>query len=111
VYENSWTPETAETATLPRITFKNEVNNTPMSSVWMTDASYLRLRNIEIGYTVKRIPFLSSSSSVRFYVNGSNLLTFSAFEGNDPENKGGGYRNTVSYPVLKLYNIGLKVDF
>lgn len=111
VYENSWTPETAETATLPRITFNNEVNNQPMSSVWQVDASYLRLRNIELGYTVERLPFISSTANMRIYVNGSNLLTFSNFKGNDPENKGGGYENTVSYPMLKLYNIGLKVNF
>jgi TonB-linked SusC/RagA family outer membrane protein len=111
VHDNSWTPETAETATLPRITFKNETNNTVMSSVWMVDASYLRLRNVELGYTIDRLPFISSTANMRIYINGSNLFTFSKFEGNDPENKGGGYENTVSYPVLKLYNIGVKVNF
>lgn len=111
VYENSWTPETAETATLPRITFKNISNNSVSSSVWLTDASYLRLRNIEFGYTVPRLTFISPTANMRIYVNGSNLLTFSKFKGNDPENKGGGFENTVSYPVLKLYNIGVKVNF
>ncbi len=111
VYENSWTPETAETATLPRLTIANEVNNTPMSSVWMTDASYLRLRNLEIGYTINKVPFLASTSSMRIYANGANLLTFSAFKGNDPENVGGGYQNTIRYPMMKVYNIGFRINF
>lgn len=111
VYDNSWTAESAETASLPRITFKNEANNSVMSSVWMADASYLRLRNVELGYTIDRLPLLSSTSNIRIYINGTNLLTFSKFDGNDPENKGGGYQNTVSYPVLKLYTIGVKVNF
>lgn len=110
VYENSWTPETAATATLPRLTIANEVNNTPLSSVWMVDASYLRLRNLEVGYTVKKVPFLPSSS-MRIYANGTNLLTFSAFKGNDPENVGGGWRNTIRYPMMKVYNIGFRINF
>jgi TonB-linked SusC/RagA family outer membrane protein len=111
VMDNSWTPETKETATLPRITFNNEVNNTAMSSVWMVDASYLRLRNMELGYTLKSIPFISSTANLRIYANGTNLLTFTKFKGNDPENKGGGYKNTVSYPLLKVYTIGLNINF
>jgi len=111
VYENSWTPETAETATLPRITFANVGNNSVGSSVWMQDASYIRLRNLEIGYTFKKIHFISSSANMRIYVNGSNLLTFCKFKGNDPENVGGGYQNAIRYPMLKVYNIGIKLNF
>ncbi len=110
VYENSWTPETAETATLPRLTIANEVNNNPLSSVWMVDASYLRLRNLEIGYTIAKVPFLSSAN-MRVYANGTNLLTFSAFKGNDPENVGGGWRNVIRYPMMKVYNIGVRINF
>ena len=111
VYDNSWTPETAETATLPRITIANEVNNSPMSSVWMVDASYIRLRNLEIGYTFTSMPFLSSTSNLRVYANGTNLLTFTAFKGNDPENVGGGYQNTIRYPMMKNYNLGVRINF
>lgn len=110
VYENSWTPETAETATLPRLTIANEVNNTPLSSVWMVDASYLRLRNLEIGYTIEKVPFLNKAN-MRVYANGTNLLTFSAFKGNDPENVGGGWRNTIRYPMMKVYNVGVRINF
>ncbi len=110
VYENSWTPETAETAALPRLTIANEVNNTPISSVWMVDASYLRLRNLEIGYTIEKVPFLNTAN-MRVYANGTNLLTFSAFKGNDPENVGGGWQNVIRYPMMKVYNIGVRINF
>jgi TonB-linked SusC/RagA family outer membrane protein len=110
VADNSWTPETASTAKLPRLTIVNEVNNSPTSSVWLVDGSYVRLRNLEIGYTIKKIPALGISN-LRIYLNGSNLLTLSAFKGNDPENVGGGYQNTVRYPLTKIYNVGFKVNF
>jgi TonB-linked SusC/RagA family outer membrane protein len=111
VYDNSWTPATAATAILPRITFTNVANNVAGSSVWLQDASYIRLRNLEVGYTVKKLPFISSTASMRIYLNGTNLLTFCKFTGNDPENVGGGYQNAIKYPMMKVYNIGLKVNF
>lgn len=110
VYDNTWTPETAATATLPRFTEANEANNSPNSRIWMVDGSYARLRNLEIGYTINKIPVLGISS-LRIYINGSNLLTFSAFKGNDPENVGGGYQNAIRYPLTKIYNVGFKVNF
>jgi len=111
VYENSWTPETAATATLPRLTIANEVNNTPLSSVWLMDASYIRLRNLEIGYTFDKLKLLTANSSIRVFLNGTNLLTFSAFAGNDPENVGGGWQNTIRHPIMKIYNLGVRINF
>lgn len=110
VYENSWWPERAETATLPRVTFTNLSNNTQDSELWLVDASYVRLKNIELGYTF-RIPRLPALEGIRVYANGLNIFTFSSFEGNDPENKGGGWNNDVRYPLTKVFNIGLQVNF
>lgn len=109
VYENSWWPENAGTATLPRVTFVNLSNNTQDSEIWLVDASYIRLRNVELGYTF-RIPKLKALQSARIYLNGLNVLTFSKFQGNDPENKGGTYNNDIRYPLTKVFNVGLQIN-
>ncbi len=110
VYENSWWPERAESATLPRVTFENLTNNTQDSRIWLIDASYVRLKNVELGYTF-RIAKLKALQNARVYLNGLNVFTFSGFKGNDPENKGGTYNNDIRYPMTKVFNIGLQVNF
>ena len=72
------------------------------------DASYLRLKNVEIGYTfpvrwVKTI----GAQSLRIYANGNNLITWDHLNTDvyDPE------QNIQSYPVMRTYNIGLNVVF
>lgn len=82
------------------------------STFWYEDASYMRLKNMEIGYTfdkglIKRVGF----SSVRIYVNGNNLITWShVLPGEDPEFPNVG-ANEEPYPVERIYNLGLKVNF
>jgi TonB-linked SusC/RagA family outer membrane protein len=111
VYDNSWRPETAETATLPRITFSNVAHNIYNSSVWLVDASYVRLKNAEIGYTFRKIPGLPQIGSVRIYASGYNLLTFSQFKANDPEAYGASWPTSMRYPMTRIYNFGIKVNF
>lgn len=74
-------------------------NNFRNSTYWLRDASFLRLKNVELGYTYKM---------ARIYLNGQNLLTFSPFKHWDPEMGGG---NGLSYPPQKLVNIGLQLTF
>lgn len=111
-FDNRWTEETAHTATLPRASFASEAVNTYDSRLWIVDASYIRLRNIEIGYTFapKALNFLGVSS-LRFFANGYNLLTFTNdYPGGDPEQ----YRDqldNMKYPVTKVVNVGLNVVF
>ncbi len=76
---------------------------------WYVDGSYIRLKNVELGYTLpERISDKIAASSVRFYVNGLNLLTFDNYpvKYQDPEQN-----NELLYPVFKAYNIGLNVTF
>ncbi len=76
---------------------------------WYVDGSYLRLKNVEFGYTLpETISKKIAASSVRFYVNGLNLLTFDNYpvKYQDPEQN-----NELLYPVFKAYNIGLNVTF
>jgi len=101
---NRYTPATASTATLPRVTLFNEVNNYLTSSLYVKDASYIRLKNFEIGYTFN--PNLLPTTvikGVRLFVNGQNLATFSKYKDSDPENY------TGLYPLQRIFNGGLSI--
>ncbi len=88
-------------ALYPRLTNKitSGNNNAQASSYWLRDGSFLRLKNLEIGYTYKW---------VRLYLSGQNLLTFSPFKYWDPEQGGG---NGLVYPPLRVFNVGLQFNF
>lgn len=107
VADNSWTQETAATATLPRLSFTSKGNNTVNSSVYYADASYLRLKSLEIGYSFKKIPFIPQIDNLRIYFSGYNLLTFSKFKANDPESA----TSSINYPLTRVFNFGLNVNF
>lgn len=111
VVDNAWTPETASSATLPRITFANEKQNQANSNIWYYDAKYIRLKNVEIGYNIRNVSWLPKSANLRLYLNGTNLLTFTPLDANDPENTGGGYGSFIKYPLMRVFNLGVKVNF
>lgn len=114
---NSWSKERYEQG-LPidfphlsegDVTQKHNYQN---STFWTRDASYLRLKNVEIGYTLSS-KFLKKLqiSSLRIFVNGTNLYTWSdMLQGVDPE-AAQQATNYESYPVTKVYNVGLNVKF
>ncbi|GGI23617.1 SusC/RagA family TonB-linked outer membrane protein [Pedobacter mendelii] len=103
---NRWTPATAATATYPRVTVGNNFNNNIVSSFWMHSGNYLRLKNVELGYTIaSKFTEKLKVSSIRVFVNGTNLLTTSAFDRVDPETYGG------VYPIQRVVNGGLSVKF
>lgn len=107
--DDAWTPETAYSATYPRISITGADRNMQKSDLWVKDASYLRLKNLELGYTVKA-SFMNKLglSNMRVYFSGYNLLTFSRLKMVDPEAKTGS--NSV-YPVMRVYNLGLNLKF
>ena len=108
VYENSWTPDNPNSL-FPRITFSGQSNNIRVSNLWMNDASYIRFKNAEIGYTFKP-SFLKpiGISSLRAYINGYNLMTFSKLnKTQDPEV----VYNEADYPIIQIFNIGLNITF
>lgn len=108
-YEQRWTPETAASAKLPRATIAHKTNNYADSDLFLVDASYVRLKNIEVGYNFK-FPLLTRAgiTNCRLYVNGYNLLTFSDFELGDPESR---TSSRPAYPLNRVFNIGLKLGF
>ena len=111
-FDNRWTPETAATAMLPRASFSSEGNNTVDSRLWIVDSSYLRMRNIEIGYKFDtKLLKTIGLTSLRAYINGYNLLTFTKnFPGGDPEQIRDQLDN-MKYPITKVINIGFNVGF
>ena len=109
VADNSWTEDNTD-ALLPRISFLNRVHNNRDSQAWMIDSKYVRLKNVEVGYTFTpgKDGFFNY---VRVYASGNNLLTFADFKGNDPEAPGSGLDYGVRYPMTRLFNIGAQFNF
>jgi len=104
---NYWTPENLN-AKYPRLTTSSNENNKQVSSFWMVDGSYIRLKNAEIGYTLpKSWVNKMRIEGLRIYISGMNLLTFSDFKLWDPDLQTG----AANYPNNKVYNIGLSLTF
>ncbi len=109
--EDRWTP-TNPNASFPRLLISDRGNNTVASDFWVRSGDYVRLRNVELGYSlpqsfVKKLKL----SQLRFYVGGLNLLTFDKL-GNldiDPELPESGYNS--SYPYMKIYSFGINLKF
>lgn len=110
VADNSWTEDNQD-AILPRISFSNGTHNCEDSRVWLVNTAYIRLKNVEVGYTFNLAKKNAFFKSLRLYVTGQNLLTFTSFKGNDPEAEGGNYERGVRYPMTRVYNFGVKVNF
>lgn len=121
VWENGWNRLTnngediaaGANAVYPRLSLGSAAgssNNSQTSSWWQRDGSFLRLKNFEVGYTIpKRITMRTGFiQSVRLYVSGNNLITFSKFKLWDPEQGGG---QGASYPNNRVYSFGLNANF
>lgn len=105
-YENRWTPATAATAKYPRLTTQSNDNNYRDNTVWLADASFLKLRNCEVYYKFpKEILSKVKMRSARLYVRGVDLLTIDKIDISDPESTG------VAYPLTKSINVGFAVGF
>ncbi|MDR0891544.1 MAG: TonB-dependent receptor [Mediterranea sp.] len=106
-----WTP-THTDATYPRLTMGSEsANNAAKSNFWIQNAAYLRLKNVQIGYTFpEKWMHHLSIHHLRVFVSGQNLLTFDKMKGGyDPEYTGDG--SGRAYAVAKVYSFGLNVKF
>jgi hypothetical protein len=77
--------------------------------MYLRDASYLRLKNLTIGYTLPNILKKVGVSDLRIYFSGDNILTFTSYQGLDPERGGSG--SFVNYPQNKIYALGLNIKF
>ncbi|HRZ97767.1 MAG TPA: TonB-dependent receptor [Paludibacter sp.] len=106
--------DTRATATYPRLHSQSSSPNWTTNDFFLYNSSYLKLRNMEIGYTlpIKQLKMLGISQ-LRVYSNANNLLTISKVKQVDPEGPGYGSNRERgwNYPQLVIYNMGLNVTF
>jgi hypothetical protein len=110
IRDNRWTEETQDPyAKIPRPQIGSQSKNYVNSTWWQVNGSYIRLKQIELGYTLpKSWTDRVGLKHVRFYTNGLNLFTYSPFKLWDAESKNetGSY-----YPIQRLFNFGMEVNF
>ena len=101
---NAWTPDNPST-TMPRAVYGDPNSNNRFSDRFVEDADYLRLQNLQIGYTVpaKWLTKTKAFQSFRIYLSGINLFTITKYSGVDPEND--------AYPSTRQFLIGLNASF
>jgi len=117
VWDKGWRTDRSAaenaSAVYPRLSFGTEAgatNNQQTSSWWQRNGSFLRLKNIEVGYTFPKSWMVRSGfiKSLRLYVSANNLCTFSDFDLWDPELGGG---QGAVYPPNRVISIGLNANF
>jgi TonB-dependent starch-binding outer membrane protein SusC len=106
-WEGRWTPENPSTE-LPRL---GGVNNQLVSTFYIEDMSFFRLKNIEIGYTLpKAIAQKVLMQRARIFIGGQNLLTFTKVKNFDPERQRG-INTERTTPLYKVYTAGINLKF
>jgi len=112
---NRWTgPGTSDY--YPRVTFVDDNKNmSNVSDFYVHNGSFLRLRNITLGYTLpQEITKYIMVSKLRIYVSSENLLTFTKYQGYDPEIGGGVFSNGIDhgiYPQPRTFMTGINITF
>jgi TonB-linked SusC/RagA family outer membrane protein len=112
IHQYAWTPDKAASGgdiRYPRLHVDGVSGNNEASNYWLIDLWYLRVKNVELGYTFpKRMTKAIGLENLRIYLNGLNLLTIDnmPFKYFDPE-----IANTLSHPISSNYNVGLNVTF
>jgi hypothetical protein len=92
----------------PRLADYEIANNSKTSTWFMQDASFIRLKSVEIGYTLPQMVTKKlHMSNLRVYLSGTNLASWSGFKLWDPEMAGKG----LGYPIQRVINIGLNIGF
>lgn len=98
--DNRWTPENPNSR-FPRVWTGNSPN-AELSGVWLSNAAFFRMKTIQLGY---RIPNIGGSiKNLRVYLNAQDALTFTKWEGLEPERNGG----NGSYPRMATYSLGIR---
>ncbi len=113
-----WTGE-GSTNEYPRFAFNSANENYRASDYWVEDASFLRARNVQLGYTLPNsLTRIVAIQRLRLYVQAENLFTLTRYTGCDPEVTGGnsGYGTEVGidrgvYPQNRTFTFGVNVNF
>jgi len=119
---DSWTPDNLD-ASLPALSQSITNNEGQANSFFVEDGSYMRLKNLQIGYTFSDdVASYIGMDSVRFYLQGTNLFTITGYDGVDPElqprfNGDGSIDNFTigvsdnNYPLASIYSFGVNLKF
>lgn len=116
-YENAWTPEEMS-QDFPRFTVNDNNNNFSFNDLFVFDGSFVRLQNIELGYSLQpSILNKINVKKVRVYVSGKNMFVISDYPGGDPEignSNGGDYKTSIGidrgmYPRPRILSFGLNI--
>lgn len=107
--DNHWSEDNRDIYALyPRYSAYENHNNTQVSTWWMRDGSFVRLKQMEFGYTLpQKLTNKIHIDNLRVYFQGNNLLCWSKFKLWDPELAGEGF----NYPIQRTFNIGVNVTF
>lgn len=107
---NTWTEENpSQHAEYPRATWTNATNNYATSTLYEKDASYLRLKTLQVAYSF-HFPLMQKIklNTLQLAFSGYNLLTFTPYLWGDPETRAS---NAPSYPLSRTYSLSLKLGF
>ncbi|MGL5787710.1 MAG: SusC/RagA family TonB-linked outer membrane protein [Bacteroidales bacterium] len=108
LYDERWTPDN-KNARFPKACEADHPSNNKNSTFWLFNGSYLRLKNIELGYTFpKSILSKLAIERLRLYIGGNNLFVIDGVPGFDPERQDG---STNYYPQQRVINIGVNLIF
>ena len=109
IADNHWSENNPNpNAFWPRLSTYQIENNEKPSTWWLRDGDFLRLKSIELGYTIpEKAGKLFSMAKTRLYFTGLNLLHFSKFDLWDPEMAGNG----LGYPPQRVVNLGIQINF
>lgn len=114
LWNDTWSLDN-RSASLPRLLTGSGGNNQAESTFWLDDFSYVRLKNIQVGYNIPaKYMGRLGVSKLRIYGTAENLLTFTKYRGVDPEKStsvSGAENNDDPFPLLKSYSFGLNLSF
>lgn len=104
IMDNRWTEGTTD-ARYPQLTSKSAIN-TQANTIWLQNKNYLKVRNIQLGYTFPKSLFGKLEvERIRLYGSLENFLTFTKYKGIDPE------LDDLSYPTMRQAVIGVNIEF
>ncbi len=100
-----WTPENSGAATYPRLSASDNQNNYQYSSFWQHDGSFIKLRNMQLGYNLPQsITNRIRCSHANIFISGTNLFSLDYLDYSDPETISG-------YPPLRTFSLGASIEF
>ena len=107
ITDKAWTPENPYNSIYPRLRNNADGRNNIASDAFVHDASYIRCKNIQLGYTLPRtVTRKFFVETLKIYTSIDNLFTITTFPGFDPE-----LAANVGYPSVRQYSVGINLTF